>query len=243
MRAIIIAIDGACKRNGKPNCTSAGAAWIGTEAGEYLFRSKFELESTSQRGEINGLIEALKYAADYSYSEEVIVIITDSEYLLNTVGLGWCYKWRENGWKNADGNDTKNADLWSIVCMLLDKINHTEERVYIEWIKGHCIHYTPGNIRRAMLEDDTGLELYSKIITKAHMPADIDNIINKVIGERREHGKMVLPRETALEWAIANTMADCLAYYIANEFDKLYLKAQEQNLDLDAEAFEYKTKN
>lgn len=213
---MLIAIDGACKRNGKPDCMSVGAAWIQTEGGELKYKHIFETESTSQRGEINGLIAALQYAAKYSNYTEHIIIVTDSQYLYNSVMLEWCYKWRENGWTNADGQATKNADLWAAVCALLDTINHGAERVFLEWTKGHMVHYTKGNVKKAMKVDPEGIELYSRITTMANRPADRQNIINRFNKERGDHGCMVVPEDIALEWAIANATADGIAFYIVN---------------------------
>ena len=216
MIKILIAIDGACKRNGQPDCISVGAAWIQTEDGKLLFKSKLETCSTSQRGELNGLLEALRYAVGQASPTEDIILITDSEYIYNTVALSWCFKWRDNGWTNADGNETKNTDMWTEVCQLLDALNNPVERVFIEWTKGHCVHYTPGNTKMAMRIDPSGIELYTRISTIAHMPANMDNIIAKFLTERREHDKPAVPREVALEWAIANATVDCIASYVVN---------------------------
>lgn len=225
---MLIAIDGACKRNGKPDCISVGVAWIETDKGNYEYRMKPEMESTSQRGEINGLIEALEYAvANVKYDEDVI-IITDSEYLYNTVTLSWCFKWKQNGWKNADGQATKNADKWARICAYLDDLNKSHERVFMEWTKGHMVHYTPGAIKQAMTVDSTGLELFSRVTTIANRIADRENIIDRFLRERQEHDRLAVPRDIALQWAIANCMADCLASYAVMLVDKLYQKSQQE---------------
>lgn len=216
MSEILIGIDGACKRNGKPDCMSVGAAWIQTEDGNLLYETKFEAGSTSQRGEINGLICALKYALDNATPHEYIIIVTDSQYLYNTVMLEWCFKWRENGWTNADGADTKNADMWNDICGYLDALNKDQDRVFMEWTKGHMVHYTKGNIKKAMVADPTGIELYSRLTTMANRVADRNNIIKRFNSERNEYGCMTVPHDTALEWAIVNATADGIAFYVVN---------------------------
>lgn len=220
---MLIACDGACKRNGQPSCASAGVAWIQTDDGKMLYKSKFETCSTSQRGEIYGLLEGLKYAVDNIAAFEDVIIITDSEYLYNTVSLDWCHKWKRNGWYNADGNVTKNADLWEQCCNLLDNLNKDGDRVYMQWTKGHCIHYTPGNTKVAMLFDSSGVELYSRVTTMANRIADRKNIIDRFLKERKEHNQSETPEHIALEWAIANTMADLIATYVVTVFDSLYV--------------------
>lgn len=219
---MLIATDGACKRNGTPQCSSIGVAWIETEDGQLLYKSKFETQSTSQRGEINGLLEALRYAVEHASDEEDIIIITDSEYLYNTVMLDWCFKWRASAWVGGQG-PVKNPDLWKEVCELLDKLNVQAPRVFLQWTKGHLIHYTPGNIKQAMLVDPEGLELYKRISAVANRPADIQRIINDFAHQRRTHDKPVPPPATCLEWAVANTMADCLAGYLVAVLDSVVL--------------------
>ena len=216
---MLISIDGSCKRNGSPDCLSVGVAWIQTEQGSFEFKARVEAESTSQRGEINGLLEALRFAAVQASLEEDVIIITDSQYLYNTVSLGWCFKWKRNGWFNADGQPTKNSDLWAEICGLLNDLNKPYERVYIEWVKGHGVHYSPGAIKQGMMADPTGIELFNRVTTMANRIADKENIINRFLKERAEHDNQAVPREIALEWAIANCMADCLASYIVKVID------------------------
>ena len=220
---MLIATDGACKRNGTPECCSIGVAWIQTEDGDMLYRSRFEsTESTSQRGEINGLIEGLKYAVENASDDEDIIVITDSEYLYNAVELGWCMKWRDARWFGGMG-PVKNPDLWAEVCRLLDALNRFEPRVYMQWTKGHIVHYTAGKVKQAMVVDPAGVELFTRIVAVANRPADRSRIIQDFVKYRREHNKLWPPPETCLEWAIANAMADSLAGYLVTLMDNLAL--------------------
>ena len=214
---MLIAIDGACKRNGEPSCSSSGVAWIQTEDGNYLYKAHFETGSTSQRGEIFGLLEALQYAHEANTDEDII-IVTDSEYLYNTVTLEWAKKWQRNNWHGAQG-PVKNAELWNKVLYYLDNLNKHHERVFMQWTKGHLIHYTPGLIKQAILADTSGIELYTRVLSVASREADKPRIIADFLRERREHEKVEPPAEVAFEWAVANTVADCLASYIVKVFD------------------------
>ncbi len=218
---MLIAIDGACKRNGDPTCVSVGVAWIETEQGDLLFKSKIESGSTSQRGELNGLLEALDYAHKNAADDEDIIIVTDSEYMHNTVALKWYDKWHHNNWVGADGTTVKNADMWRVATHHLDNLNYNGERVYMQWTKGHLINYTPGNIKKAMLADPTGIELLTRVNAVAQRPADMDRIIDDFIRQRRTHDKDAPPREVALVWAVANTMADCIASFLVKTLDDM----------------------
>ena len=226
---ILIAIDGACKRNGKPDCSSAGAAWIQTDAGEMCYKSIFEeTESTNQRGEINGLISALVFAAQ-SNTKEDIIIITDSEYLHNTVMLDWLGKWEANNWVGATG-PVKNRDMWEKVFKLVKMINRDEERIFMQWTKGHLMSYSAGNIKQAMVYDPTGIELFMRITAVANRKSEKDRIVNDFFRQRREHGREEIPSDMALDWVIANTVADCLASYIVKVLDSEMQNAKERPL-------------
>ena len=92
---LVISIDGACRRNGKPNCVSAGGVFImhynnALELTHTALKSNYELESTNQRGEMLALLTAIDYVYDSKQSSQVI---TDSEYLFNTMTKNWCGNW------------------------------------------------------------------------------------------------------------------------------------------------------
>lgn len=213
---MFIAIDGACKRNGQPDCSSVGVAFI--EDDEKLFyKAKLETQSTNQRGEINGLLLALEYAASREITEDVI-IVTDSEYLYKTVTLGWSFKWESSNWQGSAG-PVKNVDMWAKANEFLRKINRKEERVFMVWTKGHLIHYTKSNAKAALKYDATGVELFNRILTVANRPADKDRIINDVLRELKEHDFPLVPRDYALEIAAYNTIADCIACVVVDLLD------------------------
>lgn len=216
---MLIAIDGACKRNGEPTCVSAGVAWIQTEQGDFLFKAKFEHQSTSQRGELNGLTEALEYAAENVTDDEVVIIITDSEYLYNSVMLGWSLKWEQQAWVGATG-EVKNVDMWQHINDLLRQL---DGKVFLQWTKGHLISYTPGNVKKAMAYDETGVELMTRITAIANRPYDKQRIIKDFNQHRREHGHIITPDNMSFDWAVANTVADCLAMYLVRTFDDLLI--------------------
>lgn len=219
---MLISTDGACKRNGTPECCSAGVAWVQTDAGEMYFKSKYETQSTNQRGEINGLILALEEAYSKAAQDEVIVIVTDSEYLYNTIELGWSFKWEAAHWNGAAG-PVKNADMWCTVNALLRAINRDEERVFMQWTKGHLFSYSTGNIKRAMCEDPSGVELFSRISSVAMRTSERERIINDFLANIKDHDKAAPPREECLTRCIANVMADCLASYIVRTMDNIAL--------------------
>lgn len=218
---MLIATDGACRRNGEPTCVSIGVAWIMRDDGEMLFKAKFEHESTSQRGELNGIIEALEYAVDHLEDGESLNIITDSEYMFNTIEKDWVHKWAKQAWTGLNG-PIKNQDMWEHVLGLMDNPKLIDN-VFMQWTKGHLISYTPANTKKAMVADTSGLELYDRIMSVAMRPADRPRIVKDFNYNRIQHLFIAIPDEQALDWAVANTVADCLASYLVRVFDDLLL--------------------
>lgn len=220
---MLIAIDGGCKRSGTPQCAALGVAWIQTDDGNMYFTTTYEQsESTSQRGELYGLLCALNEARLHAATDEDIIIITDSEYLHNSVMRGWSLRWEAAQWQGGTG-PVKNTDLWKKVNKLLRILNEPNERVFLEWTKGHLIHYTTSKIKYAMNEDSTGVELYSRITAMANRVADRDRIVADFIYNRRMGDHSIPPPDIALEWAIANTQADCLARYLVSIMDNIII--------------------
>lgn len=217
---MIIATDGACKRNGDPTCASIGVAWV-LDDDKMQFKATFESESTSQRGELNGLLQALIFAEENMDADDSLSIITDSEYLFNTIEKDWVHRWARQNWVGATG-PVKNQDLWEQILMLLDS-DKLMDNVFMQWTKGHLISYTPANVRRAMRDDPSGLELYTRIMSVARRPADMPRIIKDFQYNRVQHHLSMVSADYALEWAVANTMADCLASYLVSVFDDLLI--------------------
>lgn len=80
--------------------------------------------TTNNRQEIRGVLSALEYFDEPT----TMTIVSDSQYVVNTIKQGWARKWL-----NENNTTKKNLDLWLKVVKLLDK--HT---VTIEWTKGHA---------------------------------------------------------------------------------------------------------
>jgi ribonuclease HI len=98
-----------------------------------------ERETTNNRMELTGAIEALK-ALKRPCS---VRLFTDSNYVKQGIET-WIHGWKQNGWRTSDKKPVKNADLWQ----LLDaqcKLQTVEWR----WVKGHA--NDPGNERADQL--------------------------------------------------------------------------------------------
>jgi ribonuclease HI len=104
--------DGACSGNPGPG------GWAFVIPGFNIELSGYDPATTNNRMELVAVIQALNYISRNSSTSEV-EIITDSQYVVNTMAQGWQMK--------------KNIDLWRI---LLDLIKLFRE-VKWTWVKGH----------------------------------------------------------------------------------------------------------
>ncbi len=118
--------DGACKGNPGPGgwgvYLRAGPAQRELHGGEAL--------TTNNRMELTAVIEALKAL---TRSCEV-TLYTDSQYVQKGI-QEWVHAWQRNGWKTANRQPVKNADLWQE--LLAQTQRH---QIQWRWVKGHAGH-------------------------------------------------------------------------------------------------------
>jgi len=124
--AIEIFCDGACLGNPGPGGWAALLRWRNVEK----VISGGEAATTNNRMELRAAIEAL---ATLKRTAEVHVY-TDSLYLRDGI-TRWIHAWKRNGWRRADKEPVKNADLWQTLDAAADA-----HRVHWHWVKGHSGH-------------------------------------------------------------------------------------------------------
>jgi ribonuclease HI len=118
---VIIHTDGACK--GNPGIGS----WAATLEcnGQLKEISGVELDTTNNRMELQGAIQALK-----ALNKPCIVdLYTDSQYVQKGI-TEWISGWKSKNWKNV-----KNIDLWQE----LDTLT-TPHQIKWHWVRGHNGH-------------------------------------------------------------------------------------------------------
>lgn len=123
---IEIYTDGACSGNPGPG------GW-----GVLLRISETETElcggepaTTNNRMELLAVIEALQ-----SFTEPVEALVyTDSQYVQKGISE-WIHAWKKRGWRTADRQPVKNAELWRELDELASR-----HRIEWRWVKGHSGH-------------------------------------------------------------------------------------------------------
>jgi len=132
---IDIFTDGACSGNPGPGGWGAILRSGGHE--KELFGGA--LDTTNNRMELMAVIEALKALKHPAQAR----VYTDSQYVQKGISE-WIHGWKRRGWRTADKQPVKNADLWRI----LDE-EAARHRVEWLWVRGHSGH--PENERADVL--------------------------------------------------------------------------------------------
>ena len=219
---MIIAIDGACRRPGMPEGFSVGAyvAKINNEI--YEHDAVYELQSTGQRGEILALLQALERCVNSD--EELIYIISDSEYIVNCINKEWYKNWENKGWITAEGEEVKNKDLWEKVSGMLSMLEDKEIVVY--HIKGHVFPFGKATAKR-LIESDTSLQaLYEAVANKFDIeyPKRQKELESACALFEKNNGISIeKDSEVLREMIIGNVMADLIAGFYADAVNNFNL--------------------
>jgi len=111
--------DGACAGNpgiGGWSCINYDAEnntiWDAYTGGEETYMDGHliqKAETTNNRMEIKGLLQALELATT-KYKDCDVIIYCDSSYVVNTFNE-WIFNWARNNWINSSKEQVKNLDL------------------------------------------------------------------------------------------------------------------------------------
>ncbi len=118
--------DGACSGNPGPGGWGA-LLRIGATEKEL---SGYAASTTNNRMELMAVIEALR-----ALRRPVVARVhTDSQYVQKGISE-WIHGWKRRGWKTADRQPVKNADLWQMLDALA-----AGHRIEWLWVRGHAGH-------------------------------------------------------------------------------------------------------
>lgn len=220
---LVISIDGACRRNGKPNCVSAGGVFImqynnNLELTQTMLRSNYELNSTNQRGELLALLTALEHVYESKQSAQ---IITDSEYLFNTMTKNWCGNWANKGWITSAGEPVKNKDIWLLVKHAYERCVAENVEVIFYHVKGHTIPFGKVTAQRLLAQDESGMMLYQAVKQKYAEVVESKEVY-KQVAELSEKNNGFAPTQDILErFVVTNIVADAVATKCVEAADAL----------------------
>ena len=124
---ITAAADGSALGNPGP----AGWAWY---IDDDAWRAGGWPHGTNNMGELKAVLDLLEATADVGRGEEELLILCDSQYVINSV-TKWMPGWKRKGWKKRDGKPVQNVDLMKALDDAMQG-----RRVRFEWVKGHAGH-------------------------------------------------------------------------------------------------------
>lgn len=135
--SILIFTDGACTGNPGPG---GWACIVALPDGTIQELGGGVKDTTNNRMELAATIRALNTLEPKETC--TIVLYTDSTYVIRGI-TQWIFGWRSKGWKNAEGKDVANRDLWEELLRQVTRLKPST----IDWkyVKGHAGF--PGNER------------------------------------------------------------------------------------------------
>ena len=125
MKNIILYTDGAC--SGNPGIGGWGI--VLEYNGNFKELSGVEENTTNNKMELLAVINGLKALKEPCNVD----VYSDSAYVVNAFLEDWITNWQNNGWRNANKKDVKNAEMWQELLELLKVHN-----VIWHKVKGHA---------------------------------------------------------------------------------------------------------
>lgn len=107
---------------------AGGWAWAVEDGPE---ASGFAHETTNQRMEVQAAAEAVLALPG------LLLVVSDSMYVINCFEKQWWSGWQRRGWRNAQGEPVANRDLWE---PFIESVLARRGEVKFRWIKGHQGH-------------------------------------------------------------------------------------------------------
>ena len=139
--------------------------------------------TSSNHTELEATTKALNWVLENGLHETLIY--TDSRYVVDGFA-DRVDRWKNNGWRNSEGNVIASKDLWIKSADLRDQIVNSGKTINIEWIKGHNGHF--GNEQ-----------------------ADVYASIGNVLGRKRDDYTQMLSSDPSGYWSSKNNYNRMLA--------------------------------
>ena len=220
---LVISIDGACRRNGKPDCVAAGGVFIMSldddlNINNTMLLSNYELKSTSQRGELLALLTSLDYVYE---AKRPAQIITDSEYLFNSMTKEWCNSWARKGWITASGDPVKNKDIWLEIINAQRRCALVGCEITYYHVKGHAISFGKVTAKNLINQDTTGRMLYDTICNRFNSCTIKDSLLEQIIDLSVKNNGFKPDEDTLKRFIVTNTVADAVATRCVEAADAL----------------------
>lgn len=162
--SLIVAVDGACRKNGRPGARAA----LGIFFGEGSPWNRSELlplcDATSQRAELCAVLRTLELLRDqisYIWSRAVtaqknlnrVIIKSDSDYMVQSM-TRYINKWVENDYTNARGQPVHNQDLFKKIMAMIHKLDEEKNTKVLFWGVGRKYNQEADRLANAAFDAD-----------------------------------------------------------------------------------------
>lgn len=112
MTKIVIFTDGSVPNNQskKSKCGGIGVFFGDNDVRNISEKFTDEIKITNNTMEYLAVIKAVKKLKEYKQTDNEIIIISDSEYLIKSMTI-WIHNWEKNNWKKSDKKPVENLPL------------------------------------------------------------------------------------------------------------------------------------
>ena len=125
-KSVVIFTDGACL--GNPGPGGYGAI---LQYGEHRRElSGGYRRTTNNRMELTAAIKALEALKEHCD----VTLVSDSEYVVNSIAKGWARNWSAKRWRRQ-GGVVPNWELWERLLELTER-----HKLQVQWVEGHAGH-------------------------------------------------------------------------------------------------------
>ncbi|KAG2138711.1 ribonuclease H-like domain-containing protein [Suillus bovinus] len=128
----VVYSDGACKGNGQPGSVAGVGVWWGWNDPRNI-AERCPGDQTNNRAELIAIVRTLETAP---FSQRPLMIKTDSKYSIQCFE-SWFSKWSANGFRAANGQPVKNAELIRYLAALLYARERAGPKVVFKHVRGH----------------------------------------------------------------------------------------------------------
>jgi ribonuclease HI len=154
---IVVAIDGACSNNGKPEALSSVGVYCADDNDLNVSCTlDFKDHHTSQLAELGACVRALYKAIRIKLERPfgqlgAVVIKSDSEYVVRGV-TEWLPKWKKNGWKNCKGLPVANAIEFQMIDRAVEQL---EQDIIVKfWLVPRKLNEMADSLAKYALKTD-----------------------------------------------------------------------------------------
>ena len=129
---INIYCDGACSPN--PGKSGTGMAVYQQQQLIELWYGLYEPMGTNNTAELNGMLEAFKYAQVHIQQGKTVQVLSDSKYSIDCI-TKWAKGWQAKGWTRGKGEEIKNLEVIKQSFALYQSL---KSHLIINHVKGHA---------------------------------------------------------------------------------------------------------